>query len=164
MSQSARGFIVLHAVPFSISKQVTWTISRALNADLRPNWAPQPTLTGHVQATFDWNADSSIGARLASELAGWQRIWFEVSQEPTDGVDASVWFHTPRLGLTHRNTDACGNLLVGENQLRLAMATNGRNAKDLKANLDLLLAAEWTEELEPLRIGAAQNRAVWLAG
>lgn len=164
MSNFARGFIVLHAVPFSVSKQVAWTISRELGTEIRPIWAPQPVMTGQVQSTLEWSGLTHTGAHLASALTGWQNIWFEVSQEPTDGVDGSVWFYTPSLGLTHRHTDACGNLQVGEDQLRLAMATNGRNAKDLKANLDLLLAAPWTAELEPLRIGASNNRAVWLAG
>ena len=45
-------------------------------------------------------------------------IRFEVTEEPSPGVDGERFCFAPGLGLWHARTSANGDIVVGEDQLR----------------------------------------------
>ena len=159
LSHNVRGWLNIHAVPFSLSKQVGWTISRELGTEQNLRWLPQSAKHGQVRVELDWQGSVQTAPALASALAGWGEIWFEIAQEPGTGIDGGVWLHTPALGLKYRCADSAGNILVGEHELAQVMSQSG-GAKALKAKVSELLAEPWLNELEPLRRAVVETRAV----
>lgn len=164
MSSSARSHLVLHAVPVAHARQIAWTINRVLGVDPRLVWRRQDVIADYVTAAFSWNELPSVTANLASALAGWGGVWFEVMHEPTAGVDGSLWLHTPTLGLKHRSVDAAGNILVSEFELGNLTTSHDSEPSNIKVELSQLLARPWTDELERFRNPDARSRLLGLTG
>lgn len=102
------------------------------------------------------------GAKIASELRGWEHLRFEVTEEPSDGVDGGRWMHTPGLGIFFVQTDAAGNVVVPEERIRYALEVAGGNATELHRELRLAMGQAWDEELEPFRIAGDDSPVVWM--
>ena len=90
------------------------------------------------------------GARLANALRSWPVLRFEVTEDPSAGVDGQRFCHTPQLGLWHGAMSANGDIMVGEMRLRSLMAAG---ADMLAAELDSVLGTAWDEALEAYRDG-----------
>ena len=80
---------------------------------------------------------------------------FEVTEDPSPGVDGQRFSHTPQLGLWSGAMSANGDIVVGEMRLRSLMA-DGADA--LFAELDSVLGTAWDEALEPYRDGGHRRR------
>jgi hypothetical protein len=80
-------------------------------------------------------------------------IRFEVTEEPSTGVDGERFMHVPGRGLFRGSTSANGDIVVNEDRLRSIMA-NARGYDTLAHALDKALGAQWDEELEPYRHAA----------
>ena len=88
----------------------------------------------------------SVPARqLANALRSWSVLRFEVTEDPSEGVDGHRWCHTPQLGLWSGAMSANGDVMVGEMRLRALMASG---ADALAAELDTVLGTAWDEALE----------------
>ena len=162
MENSTRGLILVHDAPAYLLKQIGWSVSHVLGYEANFTWNKQPLLDQHFRSELIWEGAAETGAHLASLLAGWNCLSFEVTQESSDGVSASRWLHSPSLGIKHRATDEVGNYLIGEEELRAAMARAGSNSLELHRELQNLLASPWEEALEPLRAAGADASVVWL--
>jgi hypothetical protein len=101
-----------------------------------------------------------IGAKLTSALRGWAHLRYEVTEEPSAGVDGGRWSHTPELGIFHAVTDAHGNVLVPEDRVRSAMST--QEPAVMVADLELALGRAWDDELEPFRYAGEGAPVRWL--
>jgi len=75
---------------------------------------------------------------------------FEVTEEPSPGVDGQRFMHVPGLGLFGAAMSANGDVVVGEDRLRAAMKA-ARNPEALAHELDKAMGTAWDIELEPYR-------------
>ena len=162
MHYAATGLVVIHAVQPALTRQVQWTLSQVLDAEIFLDWNPQAGIDGSLRAEFLWVGREYHGAHIASALAGWHNIYFEVTQDPIKNHSGSRWCHTPDLGITHRTIDELGNIVIGEDEMRAALRRAGNSVGKIQLEMRTLLAEPWDSILEPLRHANANARAVWL--
>jgi hypothetical protein len=75
---------------------------------------------------------------------------FEVTEEPSAGVDGERFCHVPTLGLWSGRTSANGDIVVAEDRLRALLAEVP--ASRLAGRVRELLGSEWDDALEPFRL------------
>jgi hypothetical protein len=80
-------------------------------------------------------------------------IRFEVTEEPSPGVDGERFMHVPSRGLFRATTGAAGDIQIGEDRLRSLIAS-ARTPEALAFALDSAMGTEWDQELEPYRYAA----------
>ncbi|ADJ43903.1 hypothetical protein AMES_2080 [Amycolatopsis mediterranei S699] len=158
---STRGVVYVHSSPSAVCPHVEWAISGTLGARVDLKWTAQPASPGQLRAECGWRAPAGTGAKLASALKAWPMIRFEVTEEPSAGVDGERFCFAPGLGLWHGRTSANGDIVVGEDQLR-ALVSMTRGGESLAHKLDELLAASWDEALEPYRHAGDGAPVTWL--
>ena len=156
-----RGGLFVHSAPRALCPPVEWAAGNALGARVSLDWTPQPAGPGFYRAELSWQAEPGSGARLASALRGWAHLRYEVTEEPSAGVDGSRWSHTPELGIFHAATDVHGNVVVPEDRIRAALE-HAADPERLRAELDLALGQAWDDELEPFRYAGAGAPVRWL--
>ena len=100
---------------------------------------------------FFGEGDAGTGARLASAFRGWPRILFEAVEDPSPGYEGERFASTPALGLFRATTGVNGDILVGEDRLRAAVARAVAEDRDVVEEIERLLGQPWDEELEPFR-------------
>jgi hypothetical protein len=116
-------------------------------------------MPGQLRAVTNWVGPVGTGAQLANALRSWSVLRFEVTEDPSAGVDGHRWCHTPQLGLWNGTMSANGDTMVGEMRLRTLMAAG---ADMLAAELDSVLGTAWDESLEPFRDGGDTGEVSWL--
>ncbi len=99
---------------------------------------------------------------LASALRGWEHLRFEVTEDPSPGVDGMRFMHTPDLGVFAAVTDAVGNIVIPEDRIRYAVDVAAGDAEEMLRELRLALGQAWDDELEPFRHAGDDERVVWL--
>ncbi|MGH3195604.1 MAG: DUF3145 family protein, partial [Streptosporangiaceae bacterium] len=101
---------------------------------------------------------------IASALAGWNRLRFEVTEDSSPGCDGVRHCYTPDLGLFSAMTGANGDIMVSEDRLRSVMmlASGGAAGGALEDELGRLLGTAWDNELEPFRRAADGAPVRWL--
>ena len=156
----ASGVVYIHASPAAVCPHVEWALSSTLNARANLKWSPQPALPGQLRAITNWVGPVGTGAALASALRSWTVLRFEVTEEPSEGVDGQRFCHTPSLGLWSGTMSANGDIMVGEMRLRSLMSAG---ADTLAAELDTVLGTAWDDALEPYRDGGDSGEVSWLS-
>ena len=159
---TTRGVVFVHSAPPALCPHVEWAVGGALDARVSLQWTGQPAAPGTLRGELSWVAEQGTGARLASALRGWAHLRYEVTEEPSPGSDGSRWSHTPSLGLHHRIVGVHGDVLVGEDRLRSAVAVAGSDPVLLSAELDRVLGSAWDAELEPFRYAGEGTPVRWL--
>ncbi len=87
---------------------------------------------------------------------------YEVTEEPSAGVDGGRWSHTPDLGIYHAVTDSVGNILVPEDRIRSVMERAGGDPAKLAHEMALALGEAWDEELDAFRHAGEGAPVRWL--
>ena len=157
------GVVYIHASPAAVCPHVEWALTSTLgarNGQAKLNWTPQPAMPSQLRAVVNWVGPVGTGARLASALRSWTVLRFEVTEDPSAGVDGQRFSHTPQLGLWSGAMSANGDVMVGENRLRTLMAA-GPDA--LAAELDTVLGTAWDDALEAYRHGGDAGEVSWLS-
>jgi hypothetical protein len=157
------GVVYVHASPAAVCPHVEWALAATLaTAAAKPNlkWTPQPAMPGQLRAVTNWVGPVGTGARLANALRSWSVLRFEVTEDPSPGVDGQRFSHTPQLGLWSGAMSANGDVMIGEMRLR-AMMADGADA--LAAELDSALGTAWDEALEVYRDGGDGAEVSWLS-
>jgi len=157
-ADSTTGVVYLHASPAAVCPHVEWALSSTLNAQAQLKWTAQPAMPGQLRAVTNWVGPVGTGARLASALRSWSVLRFEVTEDPSAGVDGQRFCHTPQLGLWSGAMSANGDIMVGEMRLRTLMS---EGADTLAAELDTVLGTAWDEALEPYRDGGTAGEVSW---
>ncbi len=157
-ADSTTGVVYLHASPAAVCPHVEWALSSTLNARAQLKWTAQPAMPGQLRAVTNWVGPVGTGARLASALRAWSVLRFEVTEDPSAGVDGQRFCHTPQLGLWNGAMSANGDIMIGEMRLRSRMA---EGADTLAAELDTVLGTAWDEALEPYRDGGTAGEVSW---
>jgi len=127
-------------------------------------WVGQPAAPGALRAELTWQARPGTAGAIASALAGWNRLRFEVTEDSSTGCDGVRHCYTPDLGLFSAMTGANGDIMVGEDRLRSVMmlASGGASGGSLEDELGRLLGTAWDNELEPFRRAADGAPVRWL--
>lgn len=159
---TTRGVLFVHSAPRALCPHIEWAASGVLGARVSFGWIPQPAAPGLVRTELSWQAEPGTGARLASALRGWAHLRYEVTEDPSPGVDGARWSHTPELGIFHAVTDSHGNVVVPEDRIRTALEIGRTDVDLMRAELDLALGRSWDEELEPFRYAGDGAPVRWL--
>jgi Protein of unknown function (DUF3145) len=169
-ADATTGVVYIHASPAAVCPHVEWALSSTLKPQgqrhsagaARPilNWTPQPAMPGQLRAVTNWMGPVGTGGRLANALRSWPVLRFEVTEDPSPGVDGQRFCHTPQLGLWSGAMSANGDIMVGEMRLRALMAAG---ADTLLAELDSVLGSAWDDALEPYRDGGDGAEVSWLS-
>ena len=159
---TTRGVLYVHSAPRALCPHIEWAAGAVLGVRLSMDWIPQPAAPGMFRSELSWQAEQGTGARLTSALRGWAHLRYEVTEEPSGGVDGARWSHTPELGIFHAVTDVHGNVVVPENRIRAAMEVGLLDAERLVGELDLALGRAWDDELEPFRHAGDGAPVRWL--
>ncbi|WP_040594681.1 DUF3145 domain-containing protein [Timonella senegalensis] len=156
-----RGVFFVHSAPRAMCPHVEWAITNVLGVPSRFDWIEQPAAPGLVRTEFSWQGKQGSGSKIVSSLRGWDQLRFEVTEDPSFGVDGSRWSHTPSLGIFHANIDVHGNVMVPEGRVRSALE-HSHDAYRMRRELDLALGTAWDEELEPFRYAGEGAPVRWL--
>lgn len=157
-----RGVLFVHSAPRAVCPHVEWAASSAVGSTIAVEWTEQPVSPGLVRGEVTWHGAPGTGARLTSSLRGWAHLRFEVTEEPSEGVDGGRWSHTPELGIFHAVTDSLGNVVVPEDRLRAAVDLAGDDVHRLREAFDLAIGKAWDDELEPFRYAGDAAHVRWL--
>jgi hypothetical protein len=125
-------------------------MARVLAAPTRLEWTSQPVDPSTRRAECGWTGRPGTGAELAAALRQWPMIRFEVTEEPSAGVDGERFMHVPGRGLFRATIGAAGDIQLGEDRLR-AIMEGARTPEALAHALDKALGTAWDVELEPYR-------------
>ena len=156
-----RGVLYVHSAPRALCPHMEWAAGNVLGVRVSLDWTEQPAARGLYRAEYSWQGPQGTGATLASALRGWSHLRYEVTEEPSHGVDGGRWSHTPDLGIFHAATDVHGNIVVPEDRIRAAL-DQVNDPWAMREALHLALGKAWDDELEPFRYAGAGAPVRWL--
>ncbi len=156
----ARGVVFVHSSPTAVCPHVEWAISGVLGTKVSLHWTPQPGTPGQMRTECTWAGPVGSGGAIAGALRAWSMLRFEVTEEPTPGVDGERFSFVPTLGLWRGRTSANGDTVVAEDQLRTLIADTP--PAQLRSEMDELLGTAWDEALEPYRLAGDGAPVTWL--
>jgi len=145
-----RGVVYIHSSPLAVCAHVEWAVARVLGAPCSLDWRPQPVEPATRRTESTWTGRTGTGAELAAALRQWPMVRFEVTEEPSPGVDGERFMHVPGLGLFRAPISVSGDILVTEHRLRALIAST-HGPEGLAHAIDRALGTAWDEELEPYR-------------
>ncbi|PRW64103.1 DUF3145 domain-containing protein [Actinopolyspora mortivallis] len=157
-SDLTSGVVYIHSAPGTVCPHVERAVAGVLDTRCAFRWTAQPAAPGQLRAEHVWSGPAGTGARLAAALLAWPILRFEITEDPSPGVDGERFCHVPRLGLWRARTGANGDIVVGEDQLRTLVA-EGHDTESFRHRASELLGGSWDEELEPFR-GAGEGPPV----
>lgn len=159
VSDATTGVVYVHASPEEVCPHVDWVVAATLGCRARVRWSPQPVAESNMRATINWVGPVGTGSRLATALAAWPQLRFEVTEDPSEGVDGERFCHTPALGLWRGAMSASGDTVVGEMRLKALIAAHPDN---LAFALAQELGTAWDDELEPFRAVGDGAEVTWV--
>lgn len=157
-----RGVVYVHSTPKALCPHVLWAIEGVLGTRVSVDWTDQPAAPGLVRAELSWSGEPGTGARIASALRGWDKLRYEVTEEPSQGCDGSRWSHTPRLGIHHTWTSASGDAVINEDRLREVVMLAQGSPEAMQEMIEELLGSDWDDELEVFRYAGDGAPVRWL--
>jgi len=160
----ALGVLYVHSAPPALCPHIEWAVAGIVGAPVGLPWSGQPAAPGALRAELTWHAHPGTAGAIASALAGWNRLRFEVTEDSSPGCDGVRHCYTPDLGLFTAVTGANGDIMVSENRIRsvLLLAERGGVTASLEDELGKLLGTAWDNELEPFRRAADGAPVRWL--
>ena len=160
---SAHGVLYVHSAPPALCPHIEWAVAGIVGAPVGMPWVGQPAAPGALRAELTWQARAGTAGAIASALAGWNRLRFEVTEDSSPGCDGVRHCYTPGLGLFSAVTGANGDIMVPENRLRTALARAVQaGPASVEDELARLLGTAWDNELEPFRRAADGAPVRWL--
>lgn len=157
-----QGVLYVHSAPSALCPHVEWAVAGVLGVRVHMEWLRQPAERAAYRAEYSWRGPTGTSARLASALRGWQRLRFEVTEEPTRATEGSRYAYTPTLGVFHATMSVHGDILVNEERIKSALIAAGGDGRRLETTLRDLLGAPWDDELEPFRYAGDGAPVRWL--
>ncbi|MFG3338901.1 DUF3145 domain-containing protein [Glycomyces sp. NPDC048151] len=163
-----RGVIYIHSSPSAVCPHVEWAIGRVLERSgsasqgVKLGWTPQHAERATMRAERAWTGYAGMGAEFAKALAQWPMLRFEITEDPSAGVDGERIMHVPGRGIYRAAMSAGGEIMIAEDRIRALLATT-TSAEALRNGLDQLLGLEWDRELRPFRQAAGGTEQSWLS-
>ena len=158
----ARGVVFVHSCPRALTTHVEWALSDLLGRRVEIDWSAQPVAPGSLRGELTWTGAAGTASRIVSNLHGWGRIRFEVTEEATPGTEGERYSATPALGIFRAVVGVHGDVQVPEERLRGALARVQLSGVDLADELRTLLGGPWDAELEPFRYAGDSSSVRWL--
>ncbi|MDO5498252.1 MAG: DUF3145 domain-containing protein [Propionibacteriaceae bacterium] len=159
---TTRGVLYVHSAPSALCPHIEWAVGGVLGVPTNLSWTAQAAERNSYRAELSWAGPAGTGAKIASAIKGWQKIRFEVTEEPTAATEGTRWSYTPRLGIFHATTGIHGDILVSEDRLKTALAHDALGRTPLAEGLAELLGTPWDEELETFRYAGEGAPVRWL--
>ena len=159
---TTRGVLYIHSAPSALCPHIEWAVGGVFGMPVPVTWTTQPIERSAYRAEHTWTGAVGTAARLASALKGWQKVRFEVTEEPTSTSEGERYSYTPDLGVFHAVTGLHGDILVPEDRIRHALARSAAGGPDLPTALGQLLGQPWDDELEPFRHAGDGAAVRWL--
>lgn len=156
-----RGVVYVHSCPPAVCPHVEWAISRVLSTPVRLQWTAQPVDPSTQRAECAWSGRRGTGTELAAALRQWAMTRFEVTEEPSPGVDGERIMYVPGRGVFRAAMSANGDILVPEDRLR-ALLSQATAEHSLAHGVERLLGTAWDAELEPYRRAGDGAPVTWL--
>lgn len=156
---STRGIVWIHSTPSALTPHIEWALGGALGVPTRLDWTPQPAERGSYRAEMSWHHHPGTAAQIASAFAKWNRLRFEVTEEPSPGNDGQRYSFTPTLGLFHTEMGVHGDLQISEERLRHALQQGPHGLAERVARL---LGEDWDAELDVFRHAGEGVPVRWL--
>lgn len=164
--EASAGVVYIHSSPTALCPHIEWALAAAVGAPIALRWTAQPAAPGRLRATTEWVGPAGTAARIAQSLRSWPMLRFEVTEDPSEGVDGERYSFVPSLGLWHGSTSANGDVMLGEMRLRAMLQASrelGRHsAYDLAGEVERALGTAWDEDLELYRTGSEGAEVTWL--
>ena len=159
----ALGVLYVHSAPPALCPHVEWAVAGIVGAPVSLPWSGQSAAPGALRAELSWQAHPGTAGAIASALAGWYRLRFEVTEDSSTGCDGVRHCYTPDLGLFTAVTGANGDIMISENRLRATMTLALQaGLASLEDEIARLLGTAWDNELEPFRRAADGAPVRWL--
>ncbi|GAA3387497.1 DUF3145 domain-containing protein [Cryptosporangium minutisporangium] len=157
----ARGVLYVHSCPPAVCPHVEWAVARVLGVPVNLKWTAQPADPTTLRTESQWTGSPGTAGEIATALRAWPMTRFEITEEPSPGVDGERIMHVPGRGVHRSTMSANGDIMVSEDRLRSLLAT-AAGPDALAHGLEKLLAAEWDLELEPYRHAGDGAPVTWL--
>ena len=166
-SQSAsrvatRGVLYVHSAPSALCPHVEWAVGGVLGIPVSLDWIPQPAQPGTYRAEMSWSGLVGSASAVTSALKGWEKLRFEITEEPTQGTEGSRYSYTPELGVFHAVTGLHGDIMIPEDRLKAAVVKAAVGGTTMLAEIDKLLGKPWDDELETFRHAGDGAPVRWL--
>lgn len=158
----ARGMIFIHSTPAALCPHLEWAIDGVLGSTLHLQWDSQPVEPGSRRTEASWSGPAGSAAVLASKFAGFQRVRFEITEEASPGADGHRFAFTPALGAFSATIGVHGDILVGEDRIKRAIASDALGSESIYDALAALLGTPWDDELEVFRHASDDAPVRWL--
>ncbi|RCK69416.1 DUF3145 domain-containing protein [Desertihabitans brevis] len=159
---TTRGVLYVHSAPSALCPHVEWAVGGVLGMPVDLAWSAQPAERGSYRAELSWSHPVGTAAKLASALRGWERLRFEVTEEPTASSEGERYSCTPTLGVFHAITGLHGDIMIPEDRIKHAVVTDALGRRPLLESLDALLGRPWDDELEVFRHAGDGAPVRWL--
>ena len=150
---SAHGVLFVHSCASAVAPHLEWALARVFGTAVNVDWASQPIAPGSVRAEIIWHGPQGTAAKIASTLISFSTMRFEVSEDPSLGVEGERYAFTPTLGLFRATIGSHGDVLVHEDRLRsLLSGARPDDVSSVNDEIHGLIGTPWDDELEPFRI------------
>ncbi|WP_293782232.1 DUF3145 domain-containing protein [uncultured Aeromicrobium sp.] len=159
---TTRGVLFVHSAPSALCPHVEWAAANVLGDSVDLAWSTQPVEPGTYRAELSWQARVGTGASLASALRGWERLRFEVTEEPTAGSEGARYSYTPELGIFHAVVGVHGDIMIPEDRIKALRLKAALGEMSMDDALDELLGTAWDAALEPFRHAGDGAPVRWL--
>ncbi|RLV56018.1 DUF3145 domain-containing protein [Aeromicrobium phragmitis] len=159
---TTRGVLFVHSAPSALCPHVEWAAANVLGDAVDLTWSTQPAEPGTYRAELSWQAGVGTGAALASALRGWERLRFEVTEEPTASSEGARYSYTPELGIFHAVVGVHGDIMIPEDRIKAFRLKAALGEVAIDDALDGLLGAAWDAALEPFRHAGDGAPVRWL--
>jgi len=159
---TARGMLFIHSAPTALCPHLEWAAGGVLGDAVNMEWTDQPAEPRSRRAEFPWSGEAGFGAALASKLAAFERVRFEVTEDASAGSDGQRFCFTPALGAFAATVGVHGDILVSEDRIRNAIAQERLGGETIHTALESLLGTPWDEELDTFRYASEDAPIRWL--
>ncbi|MEE2033308.1 DUF3145 domain-containing protein [Rhodococcus chondri] len=156
-ADATTGVVYIHSSPAAVCPHIEWALAAALDSRPDLTWTGQPADVGLLRTCVEWAGPVGTASRLAEALRVWPMLRFEITENPSEGVDGERYSYVPRLGLWRGNMSANGDIVIGEMRLRAMLAS-----VDVASEIHRALGTAWDDELEIYRSGDEGAEVTWL--
>jgi hypothetical protein len=160
--RTTRGVLLVHSAPSALAPHVEWAVAGVLGVEVSAEWTAQPAQAGAYRTELSWTGCVGTGAQIASALRGWDRLRFEVTEDPTAISEGARYSYTPELGVFHAVIGPHGATMIPEDRLKAAVVKAALGETTLVTEIDRLLGKPWDDELETFRYAGDGAPVRWL--
>lgn len=152
----SHGRLTIHSAPKALCSHTDWSISEVFGFPFRGEWKVQPLIAGSYRLDLPWQGKIGSASHLATALAGWEFLRFEITQSARLGSDGEFYRFTPNLKMHFSTINETGDIVVHENHILSTISHNQEPAL-LEEKLFSLLGLPWDRELEPFRVAMSEE-------